>query len=218
MAFQLEVIRFRDMLTVTSVPGFVPGVDVPTIEITGEDLSSAETVFINETRVPEFIIVNKHKIFAQLPEGTARISTIEVLSSGFTRTVDASKISFEIGDKTRKVDGILKLVQLFTKWILQSPGSDIFNPARGGGLQQIVGSVTTTRDMKPVLASLTRSVNSTVTQIRAAQMGVPTLPLSERLLDASLVDLNIYEKQMQARARVLVQSVGGADAVSALVL
>lgn len=218
MAYAFEVIRFRDLLEVTALPGFVPGLTPTTLIVRGEDLSSAETVLINEMPAPEFIIVNKTTIYAQLPEGTGRIATIEILSSKFTRTIESSKIQFAIGDKTRKVDGILKLVQLFTKWILTSPGSDMFNPSRGGGLQQIVGQVSTTREMQPVLASITRSVTTTVNQMRTSQIGVPDLPVNERILSANLLGLSIDEAQMQARARVLIRSMGGADAVSALVL
>jgi len=57
-----------------------------------------------------------------------------------------------------------------------------------------------------------------VSQIRTAQMNAGRLPLSERLLTATLLDMNIFEAQMQAKARISLQSVGGAEAVSALVL
>lgn len=218
MAYQLEVVRFKDVLPVLAIPGFVKGLSPLTVELRGTDFSSAERVLINEVTVPEFMIVSKGAIYAQLPEGVDNISTVEVLSSKFSREVSSAQMSFEIGDKTRKVEGILKLVQLFTKWVLQSPGTDLFNPTRGGGLQQIVGKVLTSKDMQPVFASITRAINTTVTQIRAAQINVVRLPLSERLLSANLLDLNIYEVHMQARARVSLLSAGGAEAVSALVL
>jgi hypothetical protein len=216
--YQLEVVRFRDLLPVMAIPGFVKGLSPLTVELRGTDFSSAERVNINEVPVPEFMIVNKTTIYAQLPDSNSPISSIEVLSSRFSRDVESAMLSFEIGGKTRKVDGVLKLVQLFTKWILQSPGSDLFNPTRGGGLQQIVGQVSTGKDLQPVFASITRAVNTTVTQIRSAQINVPQLPLNERLLSATLLDMKIYEEYMQARARVVLQSAGGAEAVAALVL
>ena len=217
MAKQLEVIRYRDILTVSRI-GFAAGIEPRTLELKGEDLSTVEKVLINEIAAPEFVIIDKNTIFAQLPLDISRIYTVEVLSSGFTRTIQSSKIVFEIGDKTRSVEGILKLVQLFSKWILQSPGSDIFSPGRGGGLQEIVGKITTGRDMQPVFASITRAVSTTTSQIRAAQINVPALPLSERLLSANLVELNIFQAQMEARARVRILSAAGADALSELVL
>lgn len=218
MAYSLEVIRFRDLLEVTAITGFVPGLDPPTLIVRGSDLSSAAEVLINEQPSPDFMIVNKQTIYAQVPSGSERISSIEILSHSFTKTIEASKVQFALGDKTRKVEGILKLVQLFTKWLLTSPGSDLFNQDRGGGMQQIVGQVATTKDMQPVFASITQAISRTVTQIRSAQINVPNLPINERLLNARLIDLNVFEAQMQARARVSIQSVGGTDAVSAVVL
>ena len=218
MAYQLEVIRFRDLLSVQSIPRFVPGLQPPTLEIKGEDLSSAARVLINDSDVPEFMVVDKRTIYAQVPEDIGRISTIQVLSSNFTRTAVASKLSFEIGNKTLKVEGLLKLVQLFTKWILQSPGSDVFNPSRGGGLQQLAGSVLTTKDMQPIYAAITRAVDTTSSQIRTAQADQTNLPLSERLYSATLVDVAVYGTQMMAQVQVRLSSMAGADAVTALQL
>ncbi len=219
MPHQLEVIKFRDLLPVRTISRLVPGMPEPTLEIIGDDLSKAITVYINEISSPEFLIVSKKKIWAQLPKAAqSEIRTVEIASSGFTKTSTPSRVTFEIGNKTSTVSGILKLVQLFTKWILQSPGSDLLNPNRGGGLQNIVGKLSTTRDMQPISASITRAVTTTVTQIRAAQINVPRLPLSERLLSAALINLRVYEAQMQAVANVSIQSVAGTEAVSALVL
>lgn len=218
MAYQLEVIRFRDLLPVVSIPGFVKGLSPLTIELRGNDFSSADKVLINEVKVPEFMIVNKTTIYAQLPDEMGSISSIKVISSKFSREIESAMLEFEIGDKTKRIDGILKLVQLFTKWILQSPGSDILTPTRGGGLQQIVGKVMTTKDLQPIFASVTRAINTTVSQIRAAQTNIPGLPLEERLLSANLVDVKIYEAHMQARASVSLQSMAGADALASLSL
>lgn len=218
MAYQLEVIRFRDLLVVQSIPRFVPGLSPPTLEIKGEDLSSATRVLINDSDVPEFMIVDKQTIYAQVPENVGRISTIEIVSSEFTRTAIGSKLSFEVGNKTRKVDGVLKLVQLFTKWVLQSPGSDVFHPSRGGGLQQLAGRVSTTKDMQPIYASITRSVDTTTAQIRTAQANQTDLPLSERLYSATLVDISIHDQTMTALAQVRLVSMAGGDAVAALQL
>jgi len=218
MSYQLEVIRYRDLLLVTAATRFVPGVTPLTLEIKGEDFTNVERVLINEIACPEFMIVDKKTVYAQLPENTSSISQIEVVSSAFTRREGSSKISFEIGNKTRKVNGILKLVQLFAKWVLQSPGSDIFDPSRGGGLQEIVGKVMTGKNMQSIYATLTRSISTTASQIRTAQSNQSGLALDERLMGAELLDLQIFEDQMEARARVRLSSMTGAEALAALQL
>lgn len=215
----IEVVKYRDIIPLLSIPRFVPEFDIPTIEVTGEDFRSVDRVFVNDSPAPEFIIMSKSSMYVQLPESAyERIVNIEVLSSKFTKTIQHSKLQFELGEKTRSVTGILSLVQLFTKWVLQSPGSDIFNPERGGGLQEMVGKITTTRRMDTLLGTVARAVQNTVTQIRTAQIRASSLPLDERLLSADVVDMNVYEKQMEAVVKVGVRSVAGQEAVTGLEL
>jgi hypothetical protein len=219
MAGQLEVIKFRDLIPVTSIPRFVPDLGYLAIEVVGDDFSSVERIFINEVLAPEFIVLNKHRMYVQLPDAAYDvISSIEVVSSNFTRFGAGAKVSYELGDKTKVVSGILKLVQLFTKWMLQSPNSDIFNPERGGGLQELVGRLDTDKKMNVVLASVSRSVQNTVTQIRSAQSRAYGLPLSERLLSAEVTDFEVYREQMNASVKVAIQSAAGSQAVAALAL
>jgi hypothetical protein len=218
MAYQLEVIKFRDVVTVTQIKRFVPGMADLTLEIRGEDFSSVEEVLVNSVRAPEFIILSKEIMWVVLPDAAkARIDTIEVMSSNFTKTLAGSKIQFKIGDKTRTVSGILKLVQLFTKWLLQSPGSDIFNPDRGGGLQNMIGRVTTQK-MEPVMAAVTMAVSNVTSQIKDVQTTQTNLPMNERLLAAKIKAVNIYEPQMEARVSIDLTNMAGEDAISSIAL
>ena len=218
MAYQLEVIKLRDLITVTQITRFVPGTSELTIEVTGEDFSSVDEVLVNDVHVPEFMIMNKTTMWVVLPDAAQdRITNIEVLSSKFTKTIQASKLQYKIGNKTRTVTGILKLTQLFTKWLLQTPGSDVFDVQRGGGLRTMIGQLTT-RTMEPAMATITRAINTTTTQIREAQATQTALPMNERLLSAAMKTIKIYEQQMEARAVVDIKNMAGEDAMSSLLL
>lgn len=218
MAFQLEVINLRDSIPVTSLPQFVPGMTPLTLVIKGADFSSAEQVLINEGPVPEFMIIDHQTIWAQMPSSINSISSVEVVSASFTKNNLSAKVTFALGNKTNKVSGLLKLTQLFTKWVLQTPGSDIQNPTRGGGLQQIAGKIVTSKDMKVVYATITAAIKTTTNQIAAAQANVAGLPLNEKLLDAQMIGLTTYEAQMEARVRVQLTNMTGVDALTALQL
>lgn len=218
MAGQLEVVKFRDIVRMTSIPRLVPGFDEPTIEIKGDDFGSVSKVLINNSPSPEFIVVNKYTIYAQLPSTATGIKTVEIISNKFTKNFQDSRLEYEIGDKSQVVSGIQKLLQLFVKWILQSPGSDIFNPDRGGGLQDAVGQVMVSRKMGPILGVITRAVSSTTAQIRSAQVNVKNLPLDERLLSAEVQNLRIFEDQGEASVSVKIESVAGPQAVADLEL
>jgi hypothetical protein len=206
------------MLAVSALPEFVPGMNPLTLVVKGTDFSTAEAVLINGAKVSEFIIVNKQTIWAQMPANLTSISSIEVVSSSFTKNALTARIDFAVGGKTKTVSGILKLVQLFTKWVMQTPGSDIMNPTRGGGLQKIAGQVLTANDMQSIYATITTSIQNTERQIMAAQAAVNNLPLDETLMSAQMVDLNTFEAQMEARVRVKITNMTGLDATTALQL
>lgn len=211
----IEVIKYRDIIPVTAIPRFVSGMESATLEVTGEDFSSVEKVFVNDILVKEFMVINKNTMWIVLPDAAlGGISTIEVISGDFTRTAAASKISFEFGTHTRKISGMLKLVQLFTKWLLTTPGTDIFNPRSGGGVLSLIGKIATTRNMDSVITSITQAVNNTAEQIRVVQTRVPRLPPDERLLSADLVDYAVAEDRMEAQVRIQLRSFSGDAAVS----
>jgi len=216
----LEVVKYRDLVGVKSLSRFVPGMSEPTLEVIGEDFENVEEVRINEVQSPEVIILSRTTLWAVLPVGArSKISTIEVISSTFTKTNKASKLQFKIGTTPKRVSGILRLVQLFTKWMLQSPGSDLFNQEMGGGLQDLVGKVTTTKGMEPVMSAIAQSIDRTATQIRTAQLrSQGSLSPDERLLSADLVDFGIFEDKMEAQARVRIRSMSGQAAVTNLSL
>jgi len=213
----LEVIRFRDIVAATHVD-LVPDLLPITVALTGEDFTSAETVQINDIEVPTFIIVNKTTIWAEIPANTGSIDSVSVLSSKFTKTATASLVQFQVGNQTRLTSGVLKLSQLFIKWLLQSPGSDIFNPERGGGVQALIGSTIASGNLNPVLAGLTHSISKTEAEIQEAQLSGDALPLAERLLSATILDLKVIDVLMEARVRIRVMSMTGEDAISSVAL
>lgn len=215
---QLEVVKYRDILPIRILTGFVSGASQPTLEVKGEDFSSAETVFVNDVEA-SFSVINGNTIHVVVPEGMVNaLRDLEVVSSKLTRTHKGSRLIFKIGTTPKSVSGILSLLQLYTKWLLQDPGSDIFNMSRGGGLQSIIGRAIETQKMENIISAVTRAVSTTASQIQAAQAQAPNLPLDERLLEASLVDIQRYENTQELLARVQVTSLAGSEAVTSLVL
>lgn len=215
----IEVVKYRDLLPISSIPRFVEDVGALTLEIKGEDFTAIETVLINDIRVPSFIVVNRNTLWAELPEGAkAGITKVEAISSRFTKNNPFSACTYEFGTKTKTVSGLLRLSQLFIKWLLQSPGSDIFNPDRGGGVQNLVGQLSTSKKMDGIMAAITRAATTTANQIRTAQTNESRLTADEKLLSAEVTDINVYEEQMEAHVKINLVSVSGRDAITSLSL
>lgn len=220
MSEQLEVIKFRDVIRLGDRPRFVTEEsDTPILEVTGQDFSNVETIYVNDEEATNYVIINKTTIQITMSRAMGKnLTSVEVVSGDFTKTVMASKIVFKVGTKSKKVSGILKLVQLFTKWLLQSPGSDIFNPNRGGGVQTLIGQTVSSQRMEYHLSSLSRAIEVTANQIRNSQASLTNLPLDERLLEATLLGINKLDERMEMRARVHLLSQAGTEATNALIL
>lgn len=214
----LQVVRLRDVVRVTDVSGLAQGVEPLTITIRGDDFRNAEEVLINDVASPSFIVVNNTTILAELPTSVSSVQNISVRSSEFTFTAEASKIDFKMGDKTRSVDGILRLTQLYTLWLLKSPGTDIFSPDTGGGLQDVIGVMNSTARSEPLLAAVASAVQRTNEQIRRMQLNYPNIPLNERLLDGFIEDVRLSGNTDSALLRVRIENFSGDGALSNITL
>src|SRR4030042_5885706 len=105
---QIEVIKFRDILPVRNVSGFVQGTSQPTLIGVGTDFSKADKVFINHIECPSFQVVNKTTIHAVVPAGQeGDLRSIAIVSYEFNRMTERSIIEYEIGNHPRLLKGIL---------------------------------------------------------------------------------------------------------------
>lgn len=207
----LETIKFRDLIRVNAVSGIVNR-DPLVVRVEGEDFTNVDEVLVNDIKVEEFIVVNQKEMLITMPGSVRQIRTVSVRSSNFTRTSAASFVDYKVGDKTRAVSGILRLTQLFVRYLLTSPGSDIFNPGEGGGLQDAVGVLGSTNKTAPILAAVSRSVQQAADQIVRNQLSQTNLPLDERLLTATVLELGTTASLDEVVARVLLTSYAGTDA------
>jgi hypothetical protein len=215
MGYSIEVIKLRDVLRVQAITRFVPGLP-KTVELKGENFSSAVEVTFNDINSPEFLLVNKSTIYARLPDEVDQVREVSVISSSFTRTGEASKVFFKFGEKTKPVSGVLRLTQLFTMQLLKSPGSDIFDREDGGGLQEVVGLVSSTYKTDGILGTITNAVKKTEQQIRRNQIGQVGLSLNERLLAATILDLRMARDSDNVVVRIRIDTVAGESALTTM--
>lgn len=209
-----QVIYMNDILPVRSVR-FLPNLIPRTVEIRGKDLRSAISVEFNGIKSPGApMVVDRRTVYAEFPEAQLRngaIYDISVISSDVTIT-RRSRVRFTcLGDgiRTRKNVGILKLIQLFVKLMLTTPGSDSFFRAGGGGLQ---GALKTTIG-KNKAADLSLSIGVSVARVRSQIVAMQSkdrrLPPSERLADAKLGSVDFDQDTTSIYAGVTLQNAEG---------
>ncbi len=195
----------------------VPGLAVRTLDIIGDDFRSADEVLMNEVPTPSFVIVNKSRILAEVPEvlKDSTISSISVLSRRLTIT-PRSYIRFRIGRTPSKVRGILRLLQLFLRILFQTPGTDIFAPKLGGGALVHLGQSVSIEEGSDLVGDFVVSVDQTVSQIIQIQRRDQSIPPDELLLTARLISAGFNKNETALIASIEVVSQAGRSAVARL--
>ncbi len=169
------------------------------LDIFGQDFRSVDEVLINDMESPDVIILSKNRLIAQLPDPLQKsldVRAVAVLSRKLTIT-DRSYLRFRISDTPGVVKGILRLVQLFLKVLLQTPGTDIWNRKAGGGALKNVGSTFGAEQGADIISDFVIAVDSTAKQIVATQGREPRLPRDERLLAAKVLSVG-YDRNLGA--------------------
>lgn len=217
MAFDVQVCYPQQVIKLTSVT-LVEGASCPTVEVIGDDFSAVDEVLLNDLRSPSVHVLSKNKLHAELPTSVTAdtLGTVMVVSYGLVFT-DRSVISFKAGITNRKVSGINRLLQLFLKILLTTPGTDIFHKTLGGGALQNLGATFTKSSTNNIVGGFLIAVDNTVKQITAIQARNPRLPRDERLLSATVSGARFDARQTALVVSVLLKSQAGDSALANII-
>ena len=94
-----------------------------------------------------------------------------------------------LGLQSRVVIGVQKLLQLVILSLLNTPGKDIIEPERGGGLPDMIAGNFDASDLTEIVAELTQKIRKTEAEVISSQAGL-TVPASERLKEINIVSIN----------------------------
>lgn len=179
----------------------------------GDDFTSVESVVFNDLKSPSFFIFDKHRMQATLPDAlsAAGVRTVTVTSRRLVMT-SQSILKFKLGTKPSKVNGILKLVQLFVKVLFTTQGTDIFRPNVGGNGKRNIGR-NHGKDGGLIIKDFSISVQTTTRQIIASQANQPQLPADERLLNAEIISVEFNSDELALSVQINLTSHAGRSAL-----
>lgn len=170
---------------------------------------------MNEVTSPSFVVLSKTNLLAQVPVvlASSTISSISVMSSRLLIT-PRSFLRFRIGAVPSKTRGILRLMQLFLRLLLQTPGSDIFASSLGGGALSHLGQSVGLDEGSDIVSSFIISVDTTKSQIIQIQGRNQAIPPDERLLAASVQSAGFNKNETALLANIKITSQAGTAAVA----
>jgi hypothetical protein len=213
----IQVVRLSDVLPITGITA-VPGVRPRTVRLTGRDFKNVESVYINGSPSPEFVILSDSEILAQVPADRVQQSITEayVLSTRISFT-SRSLVELSVGTRPQTVEGTLSLVQSFTRMLLRTPGSNIFHRQSGGGLFKNIGKVIGTNARDRVGAEAVVAVARTRQLMIASQTPDRRIPPEERLLTAEIIGLGIQPREGTVTLSVKIDSAAGTAAAATII-
>lgn len=213
----IQVVRLSDVLPVTGIEA-VPGVVPRSVMLTGRNFRGIESVYLNDSVAPEFVVISETQVLAQVPIDQRReaIRSAYVLSTQLSFT-EKSLIEFTTGTRPQTASGTLLLVQTFVRILLRTPGTNAFHKESGGGLQQNIGRLIGASARDKVGAEFAVAVARTKQQIISSQTPNRRIPPSERLLSASVVGLSVQPRQGSIYMTVGIETHAGTNAAATLV-
>jgi hypothetical protein len=212
----VKILTIRDLLPITQVE-FAAKVSPLAIIIQGDRLDEASIVYINDMEAPEFAVLSKNRILAQVPNSERSSILRKVAVVATSPSVNRSSLlHFEIGSSFKGLSGIEKLVQAYCKQLIQTPGSDRFRPDEGGGLLKLVGRNVSKGDSKNLQASVIGAIGRARDQLLARQNLDRRIPADERLLSVSAESIGFDPTTTTLVASIALSAVSGRQAVANL--
>lgn len=213
----IQVVRLSEILSVGGISR-VPGVTPRSVMIEGRNFENVESVFLNGSEAPEFVVMSSTQILAQVPldQMQMTISEAYVLSTRLSFT-EKSLVELSVGTRPQTVEGTLLLVQNFTRMLLRTPGSNVFDKTSGGGLFRQIGKVIGSTARDRVGAEAAVAVARTRQLIIASQTPDRRIPPEERLLSADVIGLSIAPREGTIYMSVSVKSHAGTAAAATII-
>ena len=218
MAADIQFAYPQQSIKISAV-AMVEGYDLPTIVVIGDDFSAVDAVLISDVPSPSVVVLSKTQLIAVLPQEVygQSILNVTVVSYRLAYT-EQSVVSFRMGTVNRKATGMIRLVQLFLKVLLTTPGTDIFDKRSGGGAMKNLGKTFSKSNSGGIVSDFVISVDNTAKQITTMQARQPRLPRDERLLSAKVTQSYFDTAQTALIATVSLTSQAGAVSTANILL
>ena len=138
MSVDLQVVFPQEEIELNSIR-LVPGPPFM-LDVIGADFRSVGEVLVNGVASPNFIVLSRTRLLAQVPQvlENDRLVDVSVLSRRLAIT-EKSLLRFRLTKSPQMVTGLLKLIQLFLIFLLNTKGTDKIDKKRGASALKSIG-------------------------------------------------------------------------------
>jgi hypothetical protein len=216
MAVDVQVVFAQELVAlerVRDVPGAVPR----TLDIVGRDFRTVDEVLVAGMPSPDVVVLGPTRLLAAVPPALGRgpIPSVRVVSRRLSLG-RRSTLRLRMGPTSSAVRGLLRLVQLFLKVLLTTPGRDIFQPVLGGAALRNVGRTFGRSEGGSIVSDIIIAVAHAERQIIALQGADVSLPATERLLSARVASAGFQRAEGALVVELELTSQAGEAALAEL--
>lgn len=212
----LQVAFLKDMARVSSVRPDLSK-PFPAVRVIGSHMDAGVSVLINGMESPQFIPVSQTELIAEIPPSVDIVASVAVLTNTI-RSTERSIVLLRVNAQSGKVEGSLRLVQRFILMLLTTPGTDLYNPRMGGGLQSIISRVFGRQETSALKNLCTQAVRKTVADLTDIQASSYHLPPSERIASAQVTGVTFDARTTTLAVQVSLDSEAGRTSTANLFL
>jgi hypothetical protein len=197
----LQLRRMLDLAYVAEIPGVLPR----SIEVRGTRLDLASGVEINGIEVESFAILGANKLLAQIPNlGAGRVTDVSVYSELVT-SEGMSRAYYDFGTHPWMTEGKVRVLQNFIKLLLTTPGTDIWSPRSGVGIQNLMVRGGGPQTETALAGELETRVAQTTQQIIQNQALDQSISAKERLLGAVVTEILVSSSDEKATVKITLK-------------
>lgn len=212
MSYDYQFVSMVDDLAVDDVVDLA-GADPRTLRVAGRGgFLSAQRVFVNDYGIDDFTVVSDQILLVRLTDLFASTPvfqmTVSVAAGELTNT-NKVRLLFGSTRKTRKVNGLQKLVQQVVKMLLSAAGSNRFDPGEGGDVLRALGGSLEVGAGPRLSADLSRALSAIEEQLISSQASEQNLPAIERLLSLRLSGLSFNTEAQSVTASIRLVTFSG---------
>lgn len=212
----LQVVFLRDMIRISSVrPDLTK--PFPALRVVGTDMDEAVSVLINGVESPQYLPISRTELIAEIPSNIDVVASVAVLTNTLLSTA-RSVVVIRLNSQSSKVSGIVRLVQRFITMLLTSPGTDLYRPSMGGGLQSLIARTFSRRDSQALQSIATQAVRKTVTDLIEIQSTSDFLAPDERIASAQVTGVTFDARTTTLAIQAALDSEAGRSALANLFL
>ena len=184
----IRILQLRRLLDLASIRE-LPNVRPRALEITGPHMDYAAAVELNGSSADSFAVLARDRLLVQVPRTVSGPVAEVAVFSDYVEPGSRSLAYYDFTDHLFITEGKYRVLQNYLKLLLTTPGTDVWSQDSGGGMLGLLITNVDPQNQSAISGEVESRNLNVVKQITQRQAADPSIPMSERLLSATITNI-----------------------------